>query len=69
LTTALRTAIIVVADRHRDTCDLHHPGSPSATVVALRQIGDQLDYPVLADSVLLLNTGSSVRAVTDECRK
>jgi glyoxylase I family protein len=69
LTTALRTAITaitVVADRHRDTCDLHHAGSPSATVVALRQIGDKLDYLVLADSVLLLDTGSSVRAVTDD---
>jgi glyoxylase I family protein len=69
LTTALRTAITaitVVADRHRDTCDVHHPGSPSAIVVALRQIGDKLDYLVLADSVLLLDTGSSVRAVTDD---
>jgi Protein phosphatase 2C len=66
LTAALRVAIGHVADLHRGTCDLHHPGSPSATVVALRQVGDQLDYLVLADSVLVLDTASSTRVITDD---
>jgi Protein phosphatase 2C len=66
LPAALRTAIAGVADFHRESCDLQHPGSPSATVVALRQVGDELDYLVLADSVLLLDTGGSIRVVTDD---
>jgi len=66
LTAALRAAIGAVADLHRETCDLRHPGSPSATVAALRQVGDELDYLVLADSVLLLDNGLSTQVVTDD---
>lgn len=66
LPTALRSAIGRVADLHRDTCDLQHPGSPSATVVVLRQVGDELDYLVLADPVLVLDTASSRRVITDD---
>jgi hypothetical protein len=66
LTAALRVAISGLADLHRDTCDLYHPGSPSATVVVLRQLGDKLDYLVLADSVLVLETASTTRVITDD---
>jgi hypothetical protein len=55
-----------VADLHRDTCDLQHPGSPSETVAALRQRGDELDFLVLADSVLVLDTGSTPHVITDD---
>lgn len=63
---ALREAIADVADLHRDTCDLSHPGTPSATVLVASIRDDALDYLVLADSVLLLRTGHEVRAVSDE---
>jgi len=65
LTDALRSAITSVADLHRETCDLQHAGSPSATVVAVRQVDDHLDYLVLADSVLLLHNDQQTRAITD----
>jgi hypothetical protein len=66
LTAILRTAIASVAELHRAGCDLEHPGSPSATVVALRRVGDLLDYLVLADSVLVLDRGWSIRVITDD---
>lgn len=55
LTEALRIAIAQVADLHRDTCDLDHPGSPSTTVTAVRIVGEELQHLVLADSVLILD--------------
>jgi hypothetical protein len=51
----LARAIAEVAASHTDTCDLTHPGTPSATVVALREHGGNLDYLVLADSTLVLD--------------
>lgn len=63
---ALRAAISGVADLHRDTCDLSHPGTPSATVIVTSVRGSALDYLVLADSVLLLRNGDEVCAVSDE---
>ncbi len=66
LTAALHSAIGDVAELHRDTCDLNHPGSPAATVLALRLADNELQYLVLADSVFLLVTTSSVRVLTDD---
>lgn len=53
----LAHGIKTVATLHEATCDLSHPGSPSATVVMLRHAGDAVDWLVLADSVLILDTG------------
>ncbi|NRQ36294.1 integrase [Nonomuraea sp. NN258] len=64
----LADEIKAVAGLHDDTCDLAHPGSPSATVVMLRHAGDVLDWLVLADSSLVLDvTGTAdPMVVTDD---
>jgi hypothetical protein len=62
----LTQAIAAVADLHRDTCDLSHPGTPSATVVAIRCRDDVLDYLVLADSVLVLDKTDGIKTICDD---
>jgi hypothetical protein len=62
---ALAEAIRQVADLHPE-CDLAHPGTPSATVVLLRALGERADYLVLADAVMLLDTSDGLRVVTDD---
>lgn len=54
LADVLADAIRQVSWLHASTCDLDHPGSPSATAILVRAAGDALEYLVLADSVLLL---------------
>src|SRR6185437_8258181 len=54
LADVLADSISQVSAMHSGTCDLHHPGTPSATVVLVRTNGDTLEYLVLTDSVLLL---------------
>ena len=67
LADALGAAIDHVRSLHADTCDLDHPGSPSATVVALRVRDGRLSYLVLADSVLVLDrAGEEPEAITDD---
>jgi len=44
---------------------MSHPGSPSATVIALRKRKSIVEYAVLADSVLLLSVSDELRVVTD----
>ncbi|MFI6534759.1 protein phosphatase 2C domain-containing protein [Nonomuraea sp. NPDC050547] len=53
----LAEGIKSVASLHDGTCDLSHPGSPSATVVMLRRTAAAVEWLVLADSVLVLDTG------------
>lgn len=59
MTECLADAIRDVTALHASTCDLQHPGSPSATVTAIRDQGDALEYLVLADSPLVFD-------ITDE---
>lgn len=59
LAAALAEAISDVADLHRDTCDLDHPGSPCTTVATIRQAGDAVEYLVLSDSVVVLDRRDS----------
>ncbi|MBE3008361.1 protein phosphatase 2C domain-containing protein [Microbispora sp. NEAU-D428] len=47
-----------VTSLHDFTCDLTHGGSPSATVIMLRHTADHLDWLVLGDSTLILDTGT-----------
>ncbi|MFJ9467171.1 hypothetical protein [Streptomyces caniferus] len=62
----LSAAISRTADIHRDTCDLSHPRTPQATVVAARWSGGAVEYLVLSDSVLLLERADgSVHPVLD----
>ncbi len=55
LADALASGIEQVRDMHDGVCDLSHPDTPSATVVAVRRSGADLEYLVLADSVLVLD--------------
>ncbi|MFD3700674.1 hypothetical protein ACFWUZ_31860 [Streptomyces sp. NPDC058646] len=65
LAEALRTAIEDVNAMHSDTCALDQEAVPAATVVMLRQRQGVLDYLVLSDSVLVLDTAGMVKAVAD----
>ena len=58
----LAQAITDVASLHADTCDLDHPGTPSATVAILREQADTMEYLVLGDTTIL--TTGPWRAVT-----
>ncbi|WP_308209192.1 protein phosphatase 2C domain-containing protein [Actinoallomurus purpureus] len=67
LTEALAVGINRVRDMHADTCDLTHPGTPSATAIAVRRNGRDLEYLVLADSVLVLDVlDGAPTVVTDD---
>ncbi|WP_242911462.1 integrase [Actinomadura terrae] len=55
LAEALADAIREVAELHADTCDLTHPGTPAATVAILRTAG-HVEYLVLSDAVVVLDT-------------
>jgi hypothetical protein len=62
----LAQAISDVAALHADTCDLGHPGSPSATVAILREQPGTVDYLVLGDTTVLLEQPTGIRVVTDD---
>jgi hypothetical protein len=63
---SLEQAITNVAALHADTCDLGHPGSPSATVAILREQPGCIDYLVLGDTTILLEEPAGIRVVTDD---
>ncbi|MDD9383141.1 protein phosphatase 2C domain-containing protein [Streptomyces sp. ZAF1911] len=65
LASVLRIAIEEVNGLHADTCMLEQEAVPAATVVMLRERPEAFDYLVLSDSVLVLDTGSSVKALAD----
>ncbi|WP_067137498.1 protein phosphatase 2C domain-containing protein [Microtetraspora malaysiensis] len=68
LTEILAEGIKATTSLHDFTCDVNHPGSPSATVVMLRRTGEVLDFLVLADSVLVLDVigTDDPMVITDE---
>ncbi|MEY9969555.1 hypothetical protein ABIA33_007644 [Streptacidiphilus sp. MAP12-16] len=68
LTDCLSAAIAETAELHVDTCDLSHPGTPSATVIAARLTDSALEYLVLADSTLVIApaSGAAPVAITDD---
>jgi hypothetical protein len=63
---SLAQAISDVASMHADTCDLSHPGSPSATVAILREQPETVDYLVLGDTTILLEEPAGIRVITDD---
>lgn len=66
LAECLSAAIARTAEAHRSTCDLSHPRTPQATVVAARWDEERVEHLVLSDSALLLEgTDGSVRTVLD----
>jgi hypothetical protein len=62
---ALTLAITETAAAHRGTCDLNHPGTPSAALAIVQAQGDSLRYLVLADVTLAIETTDGVRIITD----
>ncbi|GAA3086197.1 protein phosphatase 2C domain-containing protein [Streptosporangium carneum] len=64
----LAESIKAVASLHDFTCDLSHAGSPSATVAMLRRSGGGLEWLVLADSVIVLDTGTAEPTVVCDDR-
>lgn len=61
----LGAAIAVVSALHAGTCDLNCPGTPSSVVVLARFGPDRLDYLVLGDSALAVETTEGVRVIAD----
>ncbi len=67
LTETLARAIARTADSHTETCDLSHPRTPQATVVVARWSAQALEYLVLSDSALLVESpGGAVTAHLDD---
>jgi Protein phosphatase 2C len=66
LRACLADAIRHVRSLHEDTCDLSHAGTPSATVLAVKQTATTFDYLVLADSVLAVDRDGEVQVLTDQ---
>ncbi|WP_405587435.1 hypothetical protein [Streptomyces sp. NBC_01190] len=67
LAACLSTAISRTAGLHRDSCDLSHPLTPQATVVAVRWDAAAVEHLVLSDSALLLEApDGSVTPVLDD---
>ncbi|GAA2133661.1 protein phosphatase 2C domain-containing protein [Kitasatospora kazusensis] len=65
----LGDAIVETAALHGGRCDLAHPGTPAAMVVAARLHGGSLEYLVLGDSMLVLQfKDGSVRPIGDNQR-
>jgi hypothetical protein len=60
LTDALSRAIARTAEAHAATCDLSHPRTPQATVVLARWNPDTVEYLVLSDSALLVESPDGV---------
>ncbi|MFF8590913.1 hypothetical protein ACF061_05635 [Streptomyces sp. NPDC015220] len=63
----LSGAIARTAEAHAITCDLSHSRTPQATVVMARWSADTVEYLVLSDSVLLLESadGSTAPVLDD----
>nr|WP_012476904.1 protein phosphatase 2C domain-containing protein [Streptomyces sp. 44030]ABC67336.1 hypothetical protein pRL1.7c [Streptomyces sp. 44030] len=63
----LADAIEAVANLHSETCDLSHPGTPSAAVGIARLDGDSLQYLVLGDVSLVLEMADlEIRRISDD---
>lgn len=65
LADSLAAAIGHVSGLHASTCDLGSPGVPAAAVAILRARGSHLDYLVLADTTVAIETYSEIVTVTD----
>ena len=63
----LATAIASTTAAHADTCDISHPGTPSATVAMLTfQPEGAVEWLVLGDCTLLLDAGRGIDVVSDD---
>jgi Protein phosphatase 2C len=62
---ALTAAISHTARQHQHTCDLTHPGTPSAAVAILQARRKTLRYLMLGDVTIVLDLGHGIRVLTD----
>ena len=53
---ALARAVARTAETHAETCDLSHPRTPQATVAVTRWSAEAVEYLVLSDSALLVES-------------
>lgn len=65
---ALAVGIERVNGLHSATCDLDHPGVPSATVAMVRVSGGRFEHLVLSDSVVVLDLMDGGPAVISDDR-
>lgn len=65
---AIEYAIGHVAEQHRDTCDLAHPGTPSAAVGIVRHTDDHAEWAILGDITVLVDTTTDGVRVTSDNR-
>jgi len=64
---ALALAIVHTANLHRDTCDLSHPGTPSAAAAILQARHGTLHYLVLGDVTIAIDSRSNgLEIITDD---
>jgi Protein phosphatase 2C len=69
LVAALADAIEHVAGQHRHTCDLASPISPQATAAIVRLGDDRVDFLVLADVFVVLDSSASGPQVLTDPRE
>jgi hypothetical protein len=65
----LASAIDDVTDRHRATCQVGDPSSPSATVAIVRVTQSDVDYLLLGDSVIVLQDAQGRAEVVEDRRE
>jgi hypothetical protein len=65
LRSTLAEAIARVRDDHGGSCDLDHPGTPAASIAAVRDRGDTLEYLILCDCTLLFDRAGQAEVHTD----
>jgi Protein phosphatase 2C len=66
LRSALRTAISNVANSHAGVCDLDQIGAPSAAVAVIRKNERFIEYLVLADVAILVESVYGLTVISDE---
>ena len=65
LRSALKAVISDVASLHASTCDLRQIGAPSAAVSVVRKNGGIVEYLVLADMTILIESGNGLTVISD----
>lgn len=65
LTDVVSHAIAITAGQHPE-CDLTHPGTPSAAIGIVRLRTGTIEYLVLGDTTVVIDSWDGVRVVTDD---